>query len=212
MRNTPQRQHVPNSRWLGRVRRATLPTAGIFAVGVVLAACGGPSTPGVATGSTTTSTTTASSSTGAGTQGAGTGILAYSTCMRAHGVTTFPDPSSTGGIDNKRAVINALNAVSPAIGNAAEKSCAHVLRAGEGLGGRSTKPVTAQDQQYYLKAVTCMRAHGFPTFPDPVFSGGGVSFPITSSINTNSSKFAASRQICERLIPAGLPDSAPSGG
>jgi hypothetical protein len=131
--------------------------------------------------------------------------------MRAHGVTTFPDPGSTGGIDNKSAVINALNAVSPAIGKAAQNSCAHLLPAGEGLGGKTTKPVTIQDQQYYLRAVACMRAHGFPTFPDPIFSDGGVKFPITSSINTNSSKFVASRQICERLIPAGLPDSG-SGG
>jgi hypothetical protein len=131
--------------------------------------------------------------------------------MRAHGVTNFPDPSSSGGINNKEAVVNALQAVSPAIGDAAQKDCADILPAGEGLGGQIVQPVTAQDQQYYLRAVACMRAHGFPTFPDPVFTGTNVSFAITPSVNTHSQRFAHANTICRRLIPAGLPDSGSSG-
>ena len=127
--------------------------------------------------------------------------------MRAHGVTTFPDPNGSGAIENKRAVINALQAVSLAVANAAQKDCAHVLPPGEGLGGQNTQPVTAQDQQYYLKAVACMRRHGFSNFPDPVFTGTNVNFPIPSSINTNSAQFISARTVCEKLIPAGLPDS-----
>ncbi|HEV3186515.1 MAG TPA: hypothetical protein VGZ04_00545 [Acidimicrobiales bacterium] len=189
---------------LERMRRTALLTVGMLAVGVTLAACGGPATPGVATGSTTTTTSTLSSSSGAP---QGTGILAYSACMRAHGVTNFPDPGANGGIDNKQAVVNAMKSVSVAIGNAAQKDCAHVLPAGEGLGGQDVKPITTQDQQYYLRAVACMRTHGFPNFPDPIFSGGTIRIPPTPSINTNSSQYVQARDLCTKLIPAGLPDS-----
>ncbi len=184
-------------------RRAAILTVAALAVGITLSACGSPTTPGVATGSSTTTTTSAPTSGNS----QGSGLLAYSACMRAHGVTNFPDPTSSGGIDNKRAVVSALQAVSTAIGNAAQKDCAHVLPPGEGLGGPAPKPITVQDQQYYLRAVACMRSHGFPTFPDPIFSGGTISLPPTPSVNTNSPQYAQSKALCEKLIPAGLPDS-----
>jgi hypothetical protein len=126
--------------------------------------------------------------------------------MRDHGVTNFPDPSAGGGID-KEEVVNALNAVSAATSNSAQHDCAHLVPANGGLSGQSTQPVTAQDQHYYLRAVACMRAHGFPTFPDPIFSNGGVSLPPTPSINTQSPQYARAAQICKKLIPAGLPES-----
>jgi hypothetical protein len=53
-----------------------------------------------------------------------------------------------------------------------------------------------------------MRSHGITSFPDPVFSGGGVSFPAPlPNIDTSSPQFTRARQICQRLIPAGLPYS-----
>lgn len=197
------RNSFSRSRWLRRTRRATVVATGLLVVGVALSSCGGPATPGVATGSPTTTTAAPSSSGGKQV----TSVLAYSTCMRAHGVTNFPDPSASGGIDNKEAVVNALQAVSQAIGNAAQRDCSHLMPAG-GLGGQaSTKPITVQDQQYYLRAVACMRSHGFPTFPDPIFANGGISIPNTPSVNTNSPLYDQSKALCEKLIPAGLPDS-----
>jgi hypothetical protein len=189
-------------------RRAALVTVGAFAVGLTLAACGGPAALGVATGSSTTTTTSVSSSSSGASQG--TGILAYSSCMRAHGVTNFPDPGAGGSIDNKRAVGNALEAVSTSVANAAQKACSHVLPPGEGPGGQIPKPITVQDQKYYLRAVACMRTHGFPTFPDPIFSGGKISLPPTFSINTNSPQYAQAKATCTRLIPAGLRPSGQS--
>jgi hypothetical protein len=203
MRNAPAPRRALHSIWLRRLRRAALPAAGILAVGVVLAACGGPSTPGVATGSTTTSTSAASSSTG-GTQG--TGLLAYATCMRSHGIANFPEPGGSGGF-NKRLIVSALESVSAATATRAQNDCSHVLPPGEDLGGQTLKPVTVQDQRYYLRAVACMRTHGFPTFPDPIFSGGGVSLPPMPSINTQSSQYTQAQQLCTQLIPKGLPDS-----
>jgi hypothetical protein len=130
--------------------------------------------------------------------------------MRAHGVANFPDPSGTGGI-NKSEVVSALEAVSNSRATSAQSACAHLIPAGGGLSGQTNKPITAQDQRYYLRAVACMRTHGFPNFPDPTFSNGTVSFAFTPSINTNSPQYGQAKQTCEKLIPAGLPDSGHGG-
>jgi hypothetical protein len=185
--------------------RAALMTAAILAAGVAVAACGGPSTPGVVTDSTatTTTTTTASSSIGAGAQA--TGLVAYAACMRSHGVPNFPDPGGKGGIP-KPALITALKDVSSSQAQTAQNDCKDVLPAG-GLSGQPVQTIPVGDQRDYLRAVACLRAHGITDFPDPVFSGGGVHFSIPASINTNSTQFIQAQQICEKLIPAGLPDS-----
>jgi hypothetical protein len=95
MRHTPQQKNEPGPRWRRRLRRAGVTAGGVLAVGIAVAGCGGgSSTPGVATVSTTT-TTAASPSVAGGTQA--TGLLAYASCMRSHGVPNFPDPSFRNG-------------------------------------------------------------------------------------------------------------------
>jgi hypothetical protein len=198
-------QHIPEDTLLvnrrrPRLRRAALLTAGALAVGMAVAACGGgPSTPGVATGSTTAA---ASPSASGSTQA--TGLLAYSSCMRSHGVPNFPDPDSSGGIP-KPAAAGALREVSNSQSQAATNDCRHLLPAGGSLGGPPSQTVTVQDQHYYLSAAACMRSHGFTNFPDPVFSGGSVTFPVPASIAANSPQFAQAVHTCQKLIPAGLP-------
>jgi hypothetical protein len=130
--------------------------------------------------------------------------------MRSHGVPDFPDPAGNGGIP-KAAVIRAFRAVSNVQAQAASNECAHVLPAGGSLSGQATEAVPAQDRQDYLKAAACMRSHGITNFPDPIFSGGNVGFPIPSSVNSNSAQFNQARQSCQKLIPAGLPYSGPAG-
>ena len=203
--HTPRQTSELGLRWRRRLHRTAAIVSGALALGVVVAACGGgPSTPGVATGSTTTTSGSAGSRTHA------PGLLAYSSCMRAHGVPNFPDPSASGEIP-KEGVISAQRAVSTSHVTAADNHCAHLLPAGGSLSGRPSQPVTAQDQQYYLNAVACMRAHGITDFPDPVFSGGGVSFTQPPGIDTTSPQYIQANQICRKLIPAGLPDSGSEG-
>jgi hypothetical protein len=204
MHYIPQETHLEPRR-RPQLRRAALVTAAIVGVGVAVAACGGPSTPGVATGSTTTTTSAASSSVG-GTQAPG--LLAYASCMRSHGVPDFPDPGGKGGIP-KSALVSALKAVSNSQAQAAQSDCKDLLPAG-GLSGQPVRTIPAQDQQDYLRAVACLRSHGITNFPDPVFSGGSVHFSIPPSINTHSTQFKQAQQICEKFIPAGLPDSGSS--
>lgn len=201
--NAPQAIHL-EARRRGRLHRAALIAAGVLAVGVAVAACGSPSTPGVATGSTTTTATTvASSSPGGGRQAPS--LLAYASCMRSHGVPKFPDPGGKGGIP-KGALVTALKAVSNSQAQTASNDCEDLLPAG-GLSGQPVQTIPVQDQQDYLHAVACLRAHGITNFPDPVFSAGSVHFSIPSGINTDSTQFKQAQLICQKLIPAGLPDS-----
>jgi hypothetical protein len=125
--------------------------------------------------------------------------LAFARCVRAHGVPNFPDPDSSGNFNKQ--VLRQLG-VSDARLRAAEAPCGDLAPGGQ------QAPLTAQQQQDYLRAAACMRAHGITVFPDPVFSGGGVRFPSPpAGVATSSPQFVHARQTCERLIPAGLPYS-----
>ncbi len=190
-----------------RLGLGTVLTAGALSVCLGLGACGGgASSLGVAAGSTTT--TPASHPAGVSTQGGG--LVAYASCMRSHGVPNFPDPAGSGGIP-KRAVIRAFQQVSNSQAETAGNDCAHLLPAGGSLSGQTVQPVTANDQHDYLRAAACMRSHGIINFPDPTFSAGAVNLHIPSTIDTNSAQFNQARQICEKMIPRGLPYSG-SGG
>jgi len=129
--------------------------------------------------------------------------LAFARCVRGHGVPNFPDPqpSSNGKFPGSSAQ---QLGVSDSVLRAASRACQNLLPAGQA-------PLTAHEQQDYLQAAACMRSYGIANFPDPAFSGGGVRFPIPSSIDTRSERFTQARQTCARLIPTGLPYSG-SGG
>jgi hypothetical protein len=131
--------------------------------------------------------------------------VAYSRCVRSHGVPNFPDPDSSGQIP-KEAVIRAAREVSDSRLRAATQACESLNPAGQG-----SPTLTAQQQQDYLKAAACMRSHGISDFPDPTFPGGRVNLSIPSSIDTTSGQFTHAAQTCTKLIPAGLPYSRPGG-
>ncbi len=174
--------------------------AGILAVGVAVAACGGGSpASGAASGSTTSGGTQA------------TGLLAYASCMRSHGVPDFPDPTSSGGIP-KQSVISAEGAVSNSLAQSAQNACKHLLPAGQSLSGQPSHTVTPQQQAYYLRAAACMRSHGIISFPEPAFADGQVEFPMLSHlVDLNSPQFIRAFKICQKLIPRGLPYSGSAG-
>jgi hypothetical protein len=80
--------------------------------------------------------------------------------MRANGVPSFPDPSGAGGgVDLAGTGINPR---SPAF-KSARRVCGRLAPGGAGGG------VKAPESQFLaaLKFAECMRAHGFPSFPDP---------------------------------------------
>jgi hypothetical protein len=97
-------------------------------------------------------------------------FLAFSRCMRSHGVPNFPDPSS-GGIQIRPG--QGLNPQSPAF-QAAGNICRKILPGG-GPGAR--KPTKAEFTAG-LTFARCMRSHGLPNFPDPLASAPAGSGPI----------------------------------
>ena len=83
-------------------------------------------------------------------------LLKYAQCMRAHGVTSFPDPSTTGGL----AIPNDINTQSPVF-RSAQQACARFMQS-------SNSPGASADRKRQLLAIArCMRKHGVPYFRDP---------------------------------------------
>ena len=174
-----------------------LAVAGLLAAGCSTGLNGGAAQPGTAAGSPIS---------GAGAAGPAGGKLArlitFARCMRTHGVPGFPDPIA---ISNGKPVFAAssgrgVNQNSPQFSRA-DRECNSLLD-GQGQGEQA---ITARDQVDYLRAAQCMRAHGITGFPDPVFAGGGVNFPVPASIDTHSAQVVRAIAICRRLIPVGLP-------
>jgi hypothetical protein len=80
----------------------------------------------------------------------------FSECIRAHGVTDFPDPNATG--DYQYGV-----SVTPAVWKRATTAC----KALQPPGTLSAKR-TPKQQSASLRFAQCVRDHGVKDFPDPV--------------------------------------------
>jgi hypothetical protein len=183
------------ARWCRARRRAGL-LAATTGLALLSAACGGSPS---ATGSSTSPAPVGS--------GGSPSALAFSRCMRTHGVTKFPDPPASFQGKFPGSSPQQLG-VSMSRLQAATSSCQRLLPV---LPGQA--PLTVQEQHDYMKAAACMRSHGITVFPDPVFSSGHVSFPLPpGGVATGSPQFTQARQICQRLIPAGLPYSGSESG
>ncbi len=177
--------------------RHCVPVALAVASGVlVIAGCGSSSKPSSASQS-------ASNLASAG--------IRFSSCMRAHGVSHFPDPTSSGG--GVRISINSnsgINPASPAF-QAAQKACAKLLPGGAPGSG---PPASAATMKQMLAVAECMRAHGVSGFPDPtsrlpsipgtgaVLFHNGAGFVIPSTIDTQSPAFEQAATACN-LTPGG---------
>ena len=135
--------------------------------------------------------------------------LAFVNCMRTHGEPNMPEPVLEG--HSVTIAIHPGSGVDPGSEqfNAALKACKHLMSPGKG-GAPGGTTITPADQADYLKAVACMRSHGFPKFPDPVFADNNVTFNSTTPINTNAPQYQRALATCDKLIPAGLPYSGRS--
>jgi hypothetical protein len=185
--------------------RASLVVVALLGISVLAAACGGgPSGHAVASLGTTTTTTGPSGAKGGSTTSPANSALAFVNCMRTHGEPNMPEPAIEGH-SVSIVVTPGLDPNSPKF-IAANKACKHVLP-NNGVSKGAT--ITPADQADYLKAVACMRSHGFPDFPDPVFSNDNVTFNNPTHIDPNSPQYKTALAICDKLIPAGLPDSSP---
>jgi hypothetical protein len=124
--------------------------------------------------------------------------VAYSRCMRSHGIPNFPDPDSSGQI-SKRAIIQL--GVSRPVFQTALRACER-LWPYHGLTQAQQRQQLAQD----LKLAQCMRSHGVPHFPDPINSGGQAEFVISlSRVGMSESQLLVKAHQCQHVLPAGTP-------
>jgi hypothetical protein len=156
--------------------------AGLAGLSLLVSACGSSGPGVVAVGTTTTSSTIASASSAGSTHE--DAALAFSRCMRTHGVPSFPDPDAQGNLPSFHA------GVSKQISAAADVVCKHLLPSG----GTGTPQEQQQKFAFALKVAQCLRTHGFPTFPDPTVSGER----IPPGIDTQSPPFQTAETRCEQ--------------
>jgi hypothetical protein len=177
----------------GRAGAAVLALA---VLGCLLPACGGRSPNSVASLGPKTTTTFDAGATattlppGQTTEENFERAVKFSRCMRTHGVTNFPDPGPTGGIQ-----LNSNSGIDPTSPQfqAAQSACQKYA---------PPKPTHAQQEQAEQQALAfaaCMRAHGLPSFPDPTFgpNGGIMSRGYGSNgVDPNSPAFQAAVKHC----------------
>jgi hypothetical protein len=133
----------------------------IVSAALLAAGCGGKASPG-----------SASTNGGAVPRTIVSAAYKYSSCMRKNGVESFPDPTVVNQPGQHGLTIHLSPGVagSPSF-DAARKACGHILPSpANGNGGESPQQLAA-----HLKGVvafaSCMRSHGFSTFPDPTTQG-----------------------------------------
>ena len=134
----------------------------------------------------------------------------FSACMRKHGVTNFPDPSSTGVISIHSGM--GIDPSSPTF-QSARSACAKLLP----NGGQPTPAQIARNQQQLLAFAKCMRSHGVKDFPDPSNGGLRLSAHPGSDLAPDNPTFKKAQQACGKYMPfkggqqTGLGTAKPGG-
>ncbi len=188
MNNRPGRGPGPRPPWPRRARVAAVITV-MAAAALLAAACGG-----------------SPSSTGSGgspnADGSATSLLiAYTQCMRSHGVPDYPGPTSGGQMP--KITSGQQVGVTDSRLTAAQGTCQALWP--------YQAPTQAQQRQQLtddVKFAQCMRSHGLPNFPDPTNSGGHVEFVISVSrdgFTITSPQILAKAHACQHVLPAGSP-------
>ena len=145
--------------------------------------------------------------------------LAFSKCMREHGVSNFPDPTASGRGITLSIGGAGVNPGSPAF-HAAQQSCHDLLP----FGGPSSGHASAQEMTHLRQVSECMRAHGISGFPDPTTSAppdpsaysavlgqNGAFLAIPNSINPQSPAFEQAASAC-KFGPRGGPGLSTNKG
>jgi hypothetical protein len=135
--------------------------------------------------------------------------LAYSHCMRSHGVTNFADPKRVGGGIQVSGSAPGVDPRSPLF-TSAQQSCRALLPGG----GRPTMAGQQRALALFLHISRCMRAHRISGFPDPTLSApasragysrissNGVAWlAIPDSIDVRSPAFDRAAVACHLGLP-----------
>jgi hypothetical protein len=141
--------------------------------------------------------------------------VAYSVCVRSHGVPEFPDPDSGGSLPKTDAQ---RLGVSNSQLQAAQRACQHLLPNADSLqqqaqqcflAGNCPQALVQQLLTAGRRFARCMRSHGVPNWPDPSLDSEGrpifnlIPAGITHS-ERHSPPVTTKIQECQRLDPAPL--------
>ena len=163
-------------------------TAAVLLSGVLVAGCGGSSKSPA--GASTSASATSEVESG----------VAFSRCIRSHGVPNFADPKVSG----QTVRMGSASIVRSPAFQAAAHSCQRLLPKGP----PSSEPPSSQAQARMLEVSACMRKHGISGFPDPstsppsspgnseILGSGGYYLVIPKSIDTNSPAFEQAGATC----------------
>jgi hypothetical protein len=129
------------------------------------------------------------------------GMLAFSRCMRSHGVPDFPDPNSSGALPKSQlAQLTASNPQFPA----AHRVCGRLLP----NGGQPTQAQVQQAWNDMRNFARCMRSHGVPNWPDPAPTSQQDQRPFfhtPDSIDPNAPQITTRIRACQHVLHANNP-------
>ncbi len=122
----------------------------------------------------------------------------FASCMRSHGEPSFYLTSRQSNSNPSATVLSIMGyqvtGIDPQTAQfaSAMKACKHLLPGGGG------QPVSQKELNSLVKSAECMRAHGFPDYPDPERApdGGVEEKPLPSGIEISSPQFQAAEKTC----------------
>jgi hypothetical protein len=185
---TPDTDHRGHS---AGYRRAGALAVALAAVGILTGACGGGNgaTPSVASLGTPSAS---SPSAGASSTDAKQSVLAYSRCMRSHGIAAFPDPDSSGDLSLHAGPGTGIEPDSAQY-KAADEACKALMPV-------RTPPPGLKAAN--LKYSQCMRSHGIADFPDPQADGSlQVQSNPGSDLDPDNPQFKSADEACKQFQP-----------
>ncbi|MGO9961575.1 MAG: hypothetical protein ACLP50_37315 [Solirubrobacteraceae bacterium] len=129
--------------------------------------------------------------------------LAYSRCMRSHGIHDFPDPTTPpgGGVTFQLngGAGSDLNHTNPTF-QAASQACRTLSPGGQQAPAAPTSQIAEE-----VTWAHCLRSHGVPGFPDPN-SNGAID---SAKFDPSSPAFQRASAACKSLQPSGPVAAAP---
>ena len=181
-----------------RRRGSGLVVTALVTVILFTAACSGTSSGNGVAGA-------GSASPGASSSSGGPSAVAFSRCMRAHGIKDFPDPGSNGAINLNGAPGSDLDRNDPRF-QAADQACKSLLPPGQT--GSSGALRTAN-----LNYARCMRSNGISDFPDPNADGSLSLKPSPGSdLDPNNPQYKKADNACKHYRLGAPPVTSTHGG
>ncbi|HEX6519777.1 MAG TPA: hypothetical protein VF070_07125 [Streptosporangiaceae bacterium] len=158
-----------------------------MAAALAVAGCGS-SSPGASSPATT-----AAGGNGNASSTGSAKLAQFARCMRAHGVTNFPDATAQGTFNLPQGMTTTPQFAS------ADQSC----KALAPPGSLSQQAPTTAELNKAARFAACMRKNGEPDFPDPSPNGRFQPNGGTRPIDPNAPQFKSAMSKCHPLLPPG---------